>query len=166
MEVDSPEFDSPEGQEAWSAHTLGSEHWSAAARFLPSSQHTAGWRSTSLSEEAWIAMIRQLVDGLLQQYKVLAMERDATAKTLCELRQDLIEQQVSRMEVEADLEDVISRLRASNSALEVKLANREESQKAKPLKVLRELSSFSRKRKRTSCCENVSERSRKRRRCS
>lgn len=115
-------------------------------------------------------LYQQLVDSLLQQCSMLMMERDAIAKTLCAVRQELMEQQVFRMEDEADLEDIISRLEACNSALEAKLDSQKEPQRAEPVELFRShcgLPLFEGSRKRTRYwCERDLKWSRKRRRCS
>lgn len=161
MEIDSPTASPDVGEEpasnskgrhGMSPYDIKRGRWSSVMDAPLSSLHIASRESIGQSEGAWIAMCRQLVDSLFQQYSILTMKLDTTAKSLCEVRQGLIEMQVSRMENEADLEDIISSLKASNSALEAKLAKQKKSQQAERLEALclrRELSSFGRNRKRT-----------------
>ncbi|KAH5617399.1 hypothetical protein HBI23_257700 [Parastagonospora nodorum] len=131
MEVDSPTPSSgsmqiPAGnweKRAESRH----QSWVADA----SAQSAVGLEASS-SKGLCFAAYRQLVEGLLQQCTMLMMERDATARTLCELRKDLIEQQVSRMEDGANLEDINTRLWACNSELEAKLRSHVSPQTVEP----------------------------------
>jgi hypothetical protein len=134
MEVDSP-TPSP-----GSIHEPAS-NWESKQQSLvaEASALLAVGREASSSEGLCSATYRQLIDGLLQQCNMLTMERDTTARTLCEVRKDLIEQQVSRMEDGVNLEDINTRLWAFNSALEAKLRSQDGPRRIEPLH-----SSFSR----------------------
>jgi hypothetical protein len=86
----------------------------------------------SASEESRIARYRQLIDDLLQQCSMLTIERDAMARTLSKVRQNVIEQQVSRMEDKAQLDDIITRLCAHRSALKATLDSQNSSRSVEP----------------------------------
>jgi hypothetical protein len=162
IEVDSPTPRSMQNPTSHRETTIRQQSFVAEASALL----TVGQEASS-SEGLCFAAYRQLVDGLLQQCNMLMMERNAMAGTLYEVRRDLIEQQVSRIEDGASLEDINTRLWACNSVLEAKLRSQNSPQRvelSQPSLLPRSSTHGSRKRKRYSEVVDLGV-SRKRRRC-
>jgi hypothetical protein len=138
MEIDSPKIerdsaDKSEERHGTSPYVSESGHWTSTNKAFASSASIAVGGNTSSSEGMCIGIYQQLVDSLSQQCSMLTIERNAAARALRKVRRDLVEQQVCQMEDKADLEDIIARLRACNSALEARLDSQRGPRRVRPL---------------------------------
>jgi hypothetical protein len=126
MELDSPmasprtmrePVDDGKGRDGSSVHEIEGGNLSFVFEVLVSILDIVAHESKSSSEDAPVAAYRKLAYSLMRQCNILTTERDVAARALYELRQVVVKQRVSRMEHEADLEDVISRLEDCNPRL-------------------------------------------------
>lgn len=145
----------------WFAKYRGSEH---AAKSPP-----IRWPPVTATVDKPICTqsYGELVNSLQRRCSTLKVERDAAVEALGEVRRDLIEQQVARMEDGVKLEDTVARLESALAA-RIDSQRRSERKQALQLCLLHELHSLTsapgRKRKRWWRMQDVGH-NRKRRRC-